>query len=37
MDLTASGGEYDLNGNLLPGSAFQGRTAHFVRQRLEFQ
>jgi hypothetical protein len=37
MDITASGGEYDLNGNLLPGTAFQGRTAHFVRQRLEFQ
>jgi hypothetical protein len=37
MDLTASGGRFDLNGNLLPGSAFQGGTAHFVRQRLEFQ
>lgn len=37
MDITASGGLYDLNGNLLPGSAFQGLTAHFVRQRLEFQ
>jgi hypothetical protein len=37
MDLMASGGRFDLNGNLLPGSAFQGRTAHFVRQRLEFQ
>jgi hypothetical protein len=36
MDLTASGGEFDLSGNMLPGSGFQGRTAHFARQRLEF-
>jgi hypothetical protein len=37
MDITASGGLYDLNGNLLPGSAFQGLSTHFIRQRLEFQ
>jgi hypothetical protein len=36
MDGTGSSGEYDLNGNLLPGSV-RGGSAHFVRQGLEFQ
>jgi hypothetical protein len=35
MDLTSSGGNFDLNGNLIPGSAFEGRRTHWVRQRLE--
>ena len=36
MDLTVSGGVFDLNGNLIPNPPFPGSTGHFERLRLEF-